>query len=112
MRSASVSPSTSSITRRVDAVGLLEPVDRRDVRMIQRGEHLRLALEARQALGIAARTASGRTLIATSRSKLRVARAIHLAHAAAPRAAMISYGPSRVPGVSVIGISVAAERSA
>ena len=45
----------------------LEAVDLRDVRMIERGEQARLALEARQALGIVA-TASGRTLMATSRS--------------------------------------------
>ena len=38
-------------------VRLLEPVDRPDVRMIQRGEQLRLALEARHALAIARRIA-------------------------------------------------------
>ena len=37
------------------AAGLLEPVDLRDVRVVERGERLRLALEARQALGIAPR---------------------------------------------------------
>ena len=36
----------------VYATGLLEPVDRRDVGMIQRRERLRLALETRQAFGI------------------------------------------------------------
>ena len=36
-----------------DAVSLLEPVDGADVRMIQRGEHPRFALEAREAIGIA-----------------------------------------------------------
>ena len=51
-RSASVSPSTSSSTSAADAVGVLEAVDRADVRMIQRGEHPRFALEARQAFGI------------------------------------------------------------
>ena len=35
-----------------DAVGLLEAVDRADVRMIQRRQHPRLALEAREPLGI------------------------------------------------------------
>ena len=34
------------------ALGLLEPVNRRDVRVVQRGEDLRFALEARQAIGI------------------------------------------------------------
>ena len=38
--------------QRLDAVGLLEAVDRRDVRMVERREHLRLALEARQPLGV------------------------------------------------------------
>ena len=49
--------------------------------MIERGEHLRLALEAREAIGIGAND-SGRTLIATSRFEPRVAGAIDLAHAA------------------------------
>ena len=38
--------------QRADAVRLFEAVDRRDVRMIQRREHLRLALEAGEAIGI------------------------------------------------------------
>ena len=36
----------------LDAVGVLQPVDRRDVRMIQRGEDFRFALEAGQPVGI------------------------------------------------------------
>ena len=39
-----------------DAARLLEAVDRGDVRVLERGEHLRLALEAREALGVGART--------------------------------------------------------
>ena len=38
--------------QRLDAARLLEAVDRGDVRMIQRGQDLRLALEARQPLGV------------------------------------------------------------
>ena len=34
------------------AVGVLQPVDRGDVRMIQRGEDFRFALKARQAVGV------------------------------------------------------------
>ena len=34
------------------AVGLFEAVDRRDVRVVERRQHPRLALEARQPLGI------------------------------------------------------------
>ena len=46
---------------------LFEAVDLRDVRMVQRGEDFGFALEPRQPIGIARRTTSGRTLIATSR---------------------------------------------
>ena len=52
MRSASVSPSTSSRTSARHAVALFQAVDRADVRMIERREHARLALEAREAIGI------------------------------------------------------------
>ena len=45
----------------------LQSVDRRDVRMIQRGENFGLALEARQAVGDPPRATAGRTLIATWR---------------------------------------------
>jgi hypothetical protein len=59
---------------------LLQTVDRRDVRMIQRGEHVRLALEARHALGIMAEPV-GDDLDRDVAAELRVARAIDLAHA-------------------------------
>ena len=39
--------------QRADAVRLFEAVDRADVRMIERREHARFALEARQPIGIA-----------------------------------------------------------
>ena len=51
------------------AAALLETVDVRDVRMIQRGERPRLAREPRERSGSLANE-SGRTLIATSRSSL------------------------------------------
>src|SRR5262249_46325183 len=35
-----------------DQGALLHPINRCDIRMVQRGEHLRLALEARHAIGI------------------------------------------------------------
>ena len=60
---------------------VLEPVDVRDVRVIQRGEHLRLSPEPRQPVGSPA-IASGSTFSATSRFELRVARAVDLAHPA------------------------------
>ena len=42
----------------------------RDVRMVERGEHLRFALEAGEAFGIGGEAPAGRTLIATSRLSL------------------------------------------
>ena len=65
MRSASVGPSTSSITSAfTPSAVVFEPVDRRDVRVIQRGEDFGLALKARQPVGSAA-SAGGRILMAT-----------------------------------------------
>ena len=51
------------------------------LRMIERGEHPRLALEAGQAFGIA-REDSRQDLDGDVATQLRVARAVHLAHAA------------------------------
>ena len=90
MRSASVGPSTSSSTRgdRPDVRRpdlpcgrFFEPVDRRDVRMIERGEDLGLALEAGEALGVVCEQV-GQDLERDVATELRVARAIDLAHAA------------------------------
>ena len=67
-----------------DAVRLFEAVDAGDVRMVQRRERLRFALEAREPIGVGA-NASGRTLRATSRSSSGRA-PIDLAHAAGPKA--------------------------
>ena len=53
-----------------------------DVRMVERGEQLRLALEARQALRVLRRTAAGSTLMRDLAAEPRVARAVDLAHAA------------------------------
>ena len=67
MRSASVAPSTSSITSALtppDPGIALESVDRGDVRMIQRRQHFGFALKARQSPGIG-RKRAGRILIAT-----------------------------------------------
>ena len=81
MRSASVGPSTSSRTS-ARCLRVLEAVDLRDVRMVQRRERPALRARKRASRSGSAANASGRTLIATSRFSLRVARAIHLAHAA------------------------------
>ena len=60
---------------------VLDAVDGADVRMVERGQHARFALESREASGSDVK-ARGRILIATSRPSLRVARAVDLAHAA------------------------------
>ena len=80
-RSASVSPSTSSRIEEADLVGFFESVDRADVRMIQRRERPRFALESRQPRRVAGerlRQHLDRDLAA----ELAVARAVDLAHAA------------------------------
>ena len=59
----------------------LEPVDLRDVRMIERREHLRLALESRDAIGIGGEE-FGQNLDRDVAVQPRIARPIHLAHAA------------------------------
>ena len=60
---------------------VLEAVDRRDVRMVERGEDLRLALEAREPLGIA-RERVGQNLQRDVAVELGVAGPIDLAHPA------------------------------
>ena len=71
---------------RGDAVLLFEPVDLRDVRMIERGE--RLALRARSARGAPDRRANsvGQDLERDVAIELRIARAIDLPHAAGAKA--------------------------
>ena len=49
-RSANVGPGTSSMTSACASPLVFEAVDRRDVRMLELGEKLRLALESSQAL--------------------------------------------------------------
>ena len=66
---------------RVHAAGLLEPIDRRDVGMIQRRERLRLALEPRQAVGVR-RERVRQDLDRDLAAERRVRRPIHLPHAA------------------------------
>ena len=63
------------------AVRVLDLVNRHDVRMVQRARPLRFLQEPPTTIGRRERSA-GRTLIATSRPRRRVARAIHLAHPA------------------------------
>ena len=66
------------------AVGVLEPVDRGDVRMIQRGEDFRFALKAGQAVGVGCER-RWKDLDGDVTLQLRIARAIDLAHAPGPK---------------------------
>ena len=63
------------------AVRLFEPIDRADVRMVQRGEHPRFALEAREPIRIA-RHVARQNLDRDVPPELRVASPVHLPHAA------------------------------
>ena len=74
-------PSTSSSTSAWTPSMLFEPVDRRDVGMIERRKHARFALEARQPIGIE-RNAARQDLQRDVAAELRVVRAIDLAHPA------------------------------
>src|SRR5207344_2696581 len=65
----------------VSAVRLLGTVDRRDVRMIERGQRARLAFEPRQTIGMLS-DVGRQDLESHLAAKLRVARAIDLAHTA------------------------------
>ena len=65
--------------RRVGAV--LQPVDGRHVRVVERGQRLRLAPEAREPPGVG-RERGGQHLDGHVAPELGVARAVHLAHAA------------------------------
>src|SRR5882672_10981014 len=66
---------------RRDARALLQALDRGDVRMVQRGERLRFAREARQAVRVV-RERFGQDLDRDGAIQLRIAGAVHLAHAA------------------------------
>ena len=66
---------------RLDAVRFFKAVDRGDIRMVERREHLRLAFEAREPVGIA-REELGKDLQRDVTIELRVTRTIDLAHAA------------------------------
>jgi hypothetical protein len=79
--------------------GFFDPVDGRDVRMIERGEHLRLALQAGEPFRIAGKSL-GQDLQRHFALQPRVARPIHFSHAAGAERAPISYRPTRVPASS------------
>ena len=66
---------------RVGVAAVLKAVDRADVRMVERSEHLRLALEPRETIRILCERVR-EDLQRDLAVQLRIARAIHLAHAA------------------------------
>ena len=70
------------MTSALHAAGLFKAVDVRDVRMIQRGEDLRFALETEPADLRQLAKESGSTLMRDVALQLRVMRPTHLAHAA------------------------------
>ena len=93
------SPSTSSRTSARGVV--LDPVDRGDVRMIERREHLRLAWKRARRSGSSAK-ASGSTLIATSRFSLVSLARSDLAHTARRRGRRVLVMAETGVGLSVI----------
>jgi len=78
----------------------LDAVDRCDTRMIEGGEQLRLTLEPGDAFGIV-RKRVGQHFDCDLAVQSRIARAIHLALPPSPSRPVISYEPSRAPGVSM-----------
>jgi hypothetical protein len=60
---------------------LFEPVDLRDVRVIERGERLCFTRKSRDAIGVAGKGV-GQNLDRDVAIQLRIARALHFAHAA------------------------------
>ena len=67
---------------KADAVGILDRVKHDDIGMAQRGDHPRLALEARQPIGVR-RNVGRQHLERNLAAESRVLRAVDLSHAAA-----------------------------
>ena len=80
-RSASVGPLDQFHDQRGDTVRLFDAIDRGDVRMIERREHLRFAPEAGEAIGIARKIRGQQDFDGDLAAELGVAGAVDLAHA-------------------------------
>ena len=80
------------------ALAFFEPVDTRDVGMIQRGKGLRFALEAREPIGVVCK-GFGQELDCDISVQLRIARAIYLAHAPGPQGGKDFVRPNACAGV-------------
>jgi hypothetical protein len=76
------------------AAGVFDAVSVGDVRVVQRGKRLRLAFEAHQPIGIG-RERLGQDFQRDVAIELRIARAIHLTHAACAEAAGDFVQPDR-----------------
>ena len=87
--------------QRVNAVAVLEPVDRTDVRMIEGREQPRFTLEARTAIGVGDEGLR-QDLDRHVAPELRIARAVHLAHAAGSdqRSDLVRSEPLAAEGLS------------
>ena len=84
------------------AVRFLEAVDRRDVRVVQGGQELGLAAEAREVLRVLQEHLR-EELEGDLAAQAGVPRAVDLAHAAGPQEGhQVSYAPRRVPDASVM----------
>ena len=79
-------------------VGFVQPVDRADVRMIERGQDLRFTTEAGDALGIVGEGV-GKELQSDVAPELRVFARYTSPIPPLPSSDRISYGPSRVPAL-------------
>ncbi len=66
-----------------DVIRFLQPVDLRDVGMVQRGERLRLALEARQPIGVTGKGV-GKNLEGDWAIEVGIERSIDFTHPASP----------------------------
>ena len=100
--------------QRVDAAAVFEAVDVRDVRMVERGEHLRFALEPREPLGVVGEQLR-QDLDRDVAIQPGVARAIDLAHPAGAkggedfvRAEASPGGQGHARPVILVGAGVAA----
>ncbi len=82
IRSASVVALDEFHHERGGTAAFFEPIDGSNVRMIQRGEDFRFALEASQSVGICRAPMVGRILMRDFTLQLRVDGPIHLPHAA------------------------------
>jgi hypothetical protein len=99
MRSASVGPFDQFHDEGGLPVGLLEPVEGRDVGMVERGQGLGLAVEACQAIAVACERV-GQNLDRHLPPEVHVGRAVDFAHSARADGAVISNEPILVPGLS------------